>query len=431
MKKLLIAISVLAMLNTVSCGEKKPDLPVPETSESTEDVKIKVASLVDDLSIFKSKIEKKMSCDVEIKFYPYSDETNSLELLNLDMISGENFDVVYSRTEDMQILIDRGYMTDLSPLMEQSETLKKEDFLPNVLAGLEVDGKIPAICNEWKLFTAVAKTSNVGENMESWTPEQAFEAYNNMPEDMTFLYNAFREYDILNYFINRVALDSVDYKNNTCDFSGAFMKTLENLNNLPERQQTECYGDELIKNKALVEDVWLFGINSTLTQQLYAPFGGEDITFVGYPSESGKGYSTDCFSMLAIPETSQHKTQAYEFISFMTNDYLTDGTNIIMYTMPITEKHLQIQLKESKYNASSVNCPQYLPNSTEQVQISDEILDKVVDYVRRVELEPYTSSEVGNIVFTEYHRCFEGETTPQKCADILNDRISIYLSETE
>lgn len=434
MKKILIA--VFAMLTAFSCSEKKQDSSAPETTsgtsvnESEENVKIKVATLVDDISKFKSEIDKGMSCDVEIKYYPYSEETDSLELLNLDMISGENFDVVYSTTEDIHTLIKRGYMTDLSPLMEQSETLKKEDFLPNVLAGLEVDGKIPAICNEWKLFTAVAKTSNVGENMENWTPAQAFEAFNNMPEDMSFLYYGHRKYDQLNYFITRVAADSVDYKNNTCNFSGAFMQTLENLNNLPEFQDYEPDSNALIKNQALVEEVWFFGINSTVTQSLYSYFGGEDITFVGYPSESGKGYTTDCFSMLAIPETSQHKPQAYEFISFMINDYLTNG-NSLTYTMPITEKHLQAQLNESKYNSSSVHCPQYIPETNEQVQISDEALDKFIDYIRNAEFEPYTSDTVDSIVFEEYHKCFAGETTPQKCADILNDRISIYLSETE
>lgn len=266
--------------------------------------------------------------------------------------------------------------------------------------------------------------------MENWTPEQAFEAYNNMPEDMSFLYYGHRKYDKLNYFMERVAVDSVDYKNNTCNFSGAFMETLENLNNLPAFQENESDSNALINNQALVEEVWFFGINSAVAQSLYSYFGGEDITFVGYPSESGKGYTMDCFSMLAIPETSQHKPQAYEFISFMINDYLTNG-NGIMYTMPITERHLKAQLKESKYSGSSVNCPQYIPETNEQVQISDEALDKFVDYVRHVEFEPYTSSEVKSIVFNEYHKCFEGETTPQECADMLNNRISLYLSETE
>jgi len=433
MKKILTAVAVLAMMTTFSCSEKTKNSPAPESSgtssaESSEDVSITVATTID-LSKVKNEILKKMSCDVNIKYYPSSEETDPLELLNLDMISGENFDVIYSTTEDMHTLIKRGYMTDLSPLMEQSETLRKEDFLPNVLAGLDVDGKIPAICHSWQLFTAVAKTSNVGENMENWTPAQAFEAYNNMPEDMNFLYAEYKEYDKLDYFIKRIAIDAVDYDNRTCDFGDAFIKTLENVNNMPKFQKRELDASALIKNQALVKDVWLFGINHVVTQSLYANFGCEDITFVGYPSESGKGYVTNSFSMLAIPEASQHKPQAYEFISFMINDELINTD--INSTLPITEGQLQAQLSKSKYQNSSVRSPQYIPMTNEQVEISDEALDKVVDYIRNVEYEPYTSKEVRDIVSEEYHKCFDGGTTPQKCADILNNRVSLYLSETE
>lgn len=433
MKKLLIFITMLAMLNTVSCSEKNEntDSPAPSLSESDTDsneTPLTVATTID-LSQVKNEIIKKMSCDVDIKYYPYSEETDSFELLYLDMISGDTPDVVYSPTDDISKLVKKGYMTDMYPLMEQSENLKKEDFLPNVLEGLDVNGKLPAICSEWTLFTAAAKTENVGENMENWTPAQAIKTFNNMPEDMTFLYYEWRDYDRENYFIKRVAVDAVDYNNNTCDFGGAFMEMLGNVNNFPPFQTQQIDNDALINNHALVEEVQLFGINSVVAQSLYSYFGGADITFVGYPSESGKGYITETFSMLGIPETSQHKQQGYEFIDLVINDSLINKS--MMYSMPITEKQLTAQLNESKYNSMSVHCPQYLPDGYEQVEISEEALQKIVDYVRNVEFEPYTSDTVENIVFEEYHKCFAGETTPQECADMLDNRVSIYLSESE
>ncbi len=431
MKKLLIFMTMLAMLNTVSCSEKnKDETSAPSVSESSTDsnkTTLTVATTIKLSPAVEKEISKKMNGDVNIKCYPYSEETDSFELLYLDMISGEIPDVVYSITDDMTKLINKGYMADMYPLMEQSETLRKEDFLPNVLAGLDVDGKLPAICNDWQLFTAAAKTENVSENMENWTPAQALKAFNDMPEDMTFLYNEWMEYDKLNYFTKRVAVDSVNYKNNTCDFGGAFMEMLGNINNFPPFQMYDYDNDALINNHALVSEVQLFGINSVVAQ-LYANFGGADMTFVGYPSETGKGYVIDSFSMMGILSTSQNQQQAYEFISLMIND--NSINKAMMYSLPVTEKQLTEQLNASKYSGLSVNCPQYLPNSDEQVQISEEALQKVVNYVRNVEFEPYTSDTVENIVFEEYHKCFAGETTPQECADILNNRVSIYLSET-
>ncbi len=428
MKKILIAVAVLAIMNTFSCSEKK-NSPAPESSgTSSEDVSLTVATTID-LSKVKSQIINNMSCDINIKYYPYSEETDSFELLYLDMISGEDIDVVYSTSDDIAELTNQDYMTDMYPLMEQSETLTKEDFLPNVLAGLEIDGKLPAICDDWQLFTAVAKTENVGENMENWTPAQAFEAFNNMPEDMTFLNNEWQEYDRLNYLIKRVAVDAVDYKNNTCDFGGAFMDMINSVNNLPAFQPYTWGNDALINNHTLVEEVQFFGINSSLSQQLYAWFGGADITFVGYPSESGKGYITDVFSMFGILENSSHKQQGYEFISLMLNN--SSINTDILYSLPITEKQLTEQLNTSKYNNLSVHCPQYLPDSEEQIEMPDEAINQAVDYIRNVEFEPYMSNTVEEIIFEEYHKCFDGETTPQECVDMLNNRVSLYLGETE
>ncbi|MBD5159997.1 MAG: extracellular solute-binding protein [Ruminococcus sp.] len=436
MKKISIIITLLAVLNTCSCGKKTEDVnpPVPTAppveEETSETKTLNVASIMNNFSQVKREIDKKMSCDVNVKFYPGGDDSDPFELFNLDIISGEDIDVVYAGADDMRQFIKNGYMTDLYPIMEQSETLKKEDFLPNVLSGLEVDGKLPAICDNWILSTAVAKTENVGENMENWTPEQALNMFYNMPEDMDFLDSAWREYDLPNYLIKRVAVDAVDYKNNTCDFGGAFLEMLESINNLPEFQPYDPVGnDNLIKNRSLISDVDFFGINASLTQQTYAWFGGADVTFIGYPSETGKGYVTDAFSMLGILETSSEKQEAYEFIELMLNDKSINKGMI--FSMPVTEKNLNDQLKESKYNSMSVHCPQNLPDSNEQIEITDEAIEQAVEYLRNVEFEPYTSEEVERIVLEEYHKCYAGEITPQKCVDNLNNRVSIYLSETE
>ncbi|MCM1507523.1 MAG: extracellular solute-binding protein [Ruminococcus flavefaciens] len=434
MKKILTFIAVLAMLNTYSCSEKKEksNSPAPSVSESSESdgkTTFTIATTLVDVEREKNTIANKMKCDVEVRYYPWSEEKDAFDLLYLDLISGENIDVVYSTSGDMTKLVRNDDLTDIYPLMEQSETLKKEDFLPNILAGLEVDGKLPVICDDWKLFTAVAKTENVGENMENWTPAQAWEAYHNMPEDMAFLGFSHFEYDELNYWINRVAIDAVDYQNNTCDFGGAFMEMLENVNNLPPFQTTYWEDSDFINNHCLVERVDFFGINSTMSQQLCAEFGGADITFVGYPSETGKGYSTDVFSMIGILETSPHKQEGYEFIDFMLHDLSTIKN--MMYSMPVTEKQLKEQLNATKYSGLSINAPQYIYGSGEQITMSEEAKQQVVDYIRRIEFEPYTSDTVDNMVFEEYHKCFAGETTPQQCADILNNRVSLYLSETE
>ena len=465
MKRLLIIAAIFSMLSSISCDENTtpspsvsepygdnsitpslpvdesseddsitPSLPVDESSEDDSEITLTIATTFD-IHNLKSMISKNLNCDVDIKYYPDNEEGEPFEKLYIDMNSGKFPDVIYSDPDNMINLINKNYMTDMYPLMENSETLKKEDFLPNVLEGLDVDGKLPAICDLWELSTAVAKTENVGENMENWTPAEALDIYNNMPEDMNFIdYSHFNydelnhDYDELNYFMRRISVDAVDYKNNTCDFGGVFMEMLGNVKNFPPFDENKTFeNDDLIENRSLVNIIRFFSLDSSLAQQLYFNFGGADITFVGFPSESGKGYVTKTPSMLGIIENSQHKQKSYEFISLMLNNEAINPNPML----PVTEKQLENQLKKSKYDGASINCPQSFPNSNEQVQMPEKAINQAVDYIKNVEFEPYKRSEVDSIISEEYHKCFEGETTPQECADMLNDRVSAYLSEKE
>ena len=76
MKKLLIFITLLATLNTVSCGKKNVDTesPAPYEPESVTDnseTTLNIATTID-LSQVKNEIIKKMGCDVNIKQYPHA-----------------------------------------------------------------------------------------------------------------------------------------------------------------------------------------------------------------------------------------------------------------------------------------------------------------------------------------------------------------------
>ena len=84
------------------------------------------------------------------------------------------------------------------PLMQKQDEhdvdeyggLSRNDFLQNVLVGLTVNGELPAAVNGFFISKAVAKTKFVGEEYTNWTPEQAMEFYENLPEGMAFIDDA-------------------------------------------------------------------------------------------------------------------------------------------------------------------------------------------------------------------------------------------------
>ncbi|MDE5584240.1 MAG: ABC transporter substrate-binding protein [Ruminococcus sp.] len=420
-KKITALLICTLMCATVSCQttEKPNEFPTESVSETeAEEVAINVATLFE-IKEKPEKIAEKLGFGVDINLYKGE---KSFESLILDILSGNQPDVVWVAHEDMLNLISNNYMADMCPLMEHSESLKKEDFLPNVISGLEKNGEIPALCPRFSIHTAVAKTANVGENAENWTVKEALDKFRSMPEDVNFLAFEHRAYDRVNYFLKRVSLDSVDYENSKCNFGGAFFETLGNVMNFPEfSDKNTPETDDLLNDRAIVEEVHIDGLVNGLNQYLYAYFGGEDITFVGYPSESGKGYRTEIQSMLGILGTSTHKSEAYEFIAMMIND------DSEPFGIPVTEKLFNQQLNRSKYEGMSINAPVTLFDK--EFTISEKCLNQTVEYIRGVEFEPYTSKEVDNIIREEYHKAFSGESTAQECTDMLNNRVNIYLNE--
>lgn len=423
MKKVIIGVSIFLMLNAFSCEKKSETESFPEVSG--EPVTITLATF-DNMSQTEKNLLTKMSeqnINVEIRFYEGTDTSNPTKMLNLDMISGDCPDVLYVPTQTMRNCIKAGYMSDMSPLLENSPTLSKSDFLPNVIEGLEIDGKIPAVCDGFILSTAVAKTEIVGD-AENWTPKQAVDLYSSMPEDTAFLSYSNRLLDVSYYLTERLAIDAVDYQNNNCNFSGEYKKMLDFIEKNPKIMEN---GYIVPPENAFIKEVTIFGIDNSISLQVFADFQGENVTFIGYPSETGKGYITEACGMFGIPESCPHKSEAFELISLMMSDI--SANSYLRMGIPALEKRVQDDLKISKYTQSSINCPVNICG--EEVQMPEEKIQEVIEYIKNINFNPYElDKEINDIIRQEFWKFLEGEVSPQECTNTLDNRISLYLSET-
>ena len=65
--------------------------------------------------------------------------------------------------------------------MEAEGSFNKEDFFPNVLSALEVDGKLYAACAGFAVQTVAGASSVVGDT-PGWTYDDYYAALATMPE---------------------------------------------------------------------------------------------------------------------------------------------------------------------------------------------------------------------------------------------------------
>ncbi|MDO4864823.1 MAG: extracellular solute-binding protein, partial [Ruminococcus sp.] len=256
---------------------------------------------------------------VEVVRYKFDEDDlhgdSSVSRLSMDILAGKAPDVISASPFQLDKFRRNGYLTDLSPLMDSGVGMRREDFLDSVIESVDIDGEIDIIYPAFVVYTAAAKTELVGADSENWTVRQAMDAYDSFGGD--FLSDMFTKYDIRHYFFKGVMMDSIDCKAHTCDFDNTLVPVLDFLTALPpmEKRFDDPNVGQIHNNTALVKELPINGINNFYAQLVLMDFQNEQMTFVGYPTNNGRGSYTDVTGGFAIMTNSPHKEEAWGAIS--------------------------------------------------------------------------------------------------------------------
>lgn len=77
--------------------------------------------------------------------------------------------------------VEKGLLEDLSPYLEGSIALDREDFLENALEGYTVGGKLAGIPVEFILYAVGGRASQVG-GLTNWSMEDVYDLLQQYPE---------------------------------------------------------------------------------------------------------------------------------------------------------------------------------------------------------------------------------------------------------
>ncbi|SEK28712.1 ABC-type glycerol-3-phosphate transport system, substrate-binding protein [Ruminococcus sp. YRD2003] len=402
------------------------------------------------------RIEKLNKSDspytVEIKHYEFDEDDyngdTSISRLSMDILAGKAPDVVSAAPFQLDKFSRHGYLTDLSPLMDSGSGIVKSDLLDNVMESVNEDGKTNVIYPAFDVYTAAAKPEFVGDK-ENWTVDEAIAAYNSFSGD--FLADMFTKYDIRHYFFNGVMLDSIDCKSHTCDLDSSLVPVLDFLTQLPPMEKRLGDGTAIIgqihDNSALVKEQQISGINQFYASEILRTFGNEPMTFVGYPTNNGKGSYAEISCGFGIMENSKHKEEAWQAISelFFSDDFQREISDY-SYGVPVRKNTLESLLHPettsditSAEDASAGAKPPFdtsitasveVPNG-ELMRLNSEQIRQLGDFLENLEIDPFVDPAMEQIIKEESDYVFEGERTIDQCVNILQNRIELYLSESQ
>lgn len=377
-------------------------------------------------------------------------EYESVERLNLDMVSGNLPDLLMAEGLPMNSYIAKGLIADVNPLIEGDEELSQTEFLENVFDAYSVDGKLMYVVPSFGLHAMVARTDIVGEGGD-WSMERMCEVLAGMQADAQLLDGLNRDVfmeKVMEYRGN----DFIDPETGSCSFdSPEFIEIMKYAYTLPEerRYAGEESGEgeyelQYLKERTLLMELSVWSFSRDVTEPLYYKLNGYlggDYVFVGFPGDSGKaaGSGTGALiygeNLMALLAQSENPDGAWDFArSYLTEEYQSGLKSGLPVNKRIFEEWAKEETRRAYYteNGEKVEHDLTLYQNGEAAVVpplSQEQLDELVTYMESAAKPPFEDANVLNIISEEMGSLFAGDKKAEDVASIIQSRVQMYVQE--
>jgi ABC-type glycerol-3-phosphate transport system substrate-binding protein len=337
----------------------------------------------------------------------------SMEELNLKLLSGDAPDIIdwntaagLEDTPSMALYAQRGYLADLEPFIDQDPELSQSDFIPNILAlAKQRTGGLYALPLDFHFTTLTGPTEYV-EEYSTWTISDLLDLAANLPEDTILLETT--QSEMLDTLLRTDIGDFVDISTGTCDFQNQeFYDLLTLCRDYFPAEYSETGG-----KTALFQSVSALGRMGNFAADVLQNLEAQGQTLVGYPGAGGSGVSIVFGDEYAICALGQEQAGAWEFLrTLYLYDFQRNNTGIFS---PVRQDALDD--REDQFLEVNGSCTQAESQAARQL-IYDVANVRIND------------SPVVPMVEEEAAAFFSGDKTAQEVAQILQNRVEIYLGE--
>lgn len=346
-----------------------------------------------------------------------------------EITSGKGPDMLWVSMEDMHILQEKGVLQDLTMIIPQKI---REQIYPGIIQAGTVDGCY--VGQGFEGFAWVLMTPDVVWEDEQWTSEQMLD----LLEDNQQIKGLFADpnyYTGDSFLLNQkkmtLYLDNssfLDLEAGKCDFiNDDFIELLEVLKNYSGNKKFQESGIDRIKEGeflAMQVGISDMGIFSQVMAQ-YDDF----CHFVGYPNQTeGVGYWGHS-EFLVINKQSEHMEEIKEFMEYLLS-YELQRKASCNYVRQDCVRDSIVYLESSdaymlKYEESSEGGGLGLVSRPD----GNSYLEEYLEFLNNCEARPYYSDMIDTIVAEEMAGFAEGNRTARKTAEIIQNRVQLYLDE--
>lgn len=391
----------------------------------------------------------KRSDKYRIEVREYGDDSTDMEekitMMNTDLTGANPPDIIdlsYCQLS-LEELIAAGVVEDITSYLEADDTIKREDYVENVMKAYERDGKLYAIMPCYGIDTMIGRVSDVGTG-NSWTLDDMIALMDSKGPDVEIL-----QYVNKNYMLYTMCKANqglfVDEENGTCDFSGEeFKKILEFANRFPAEANYDENGPteiEKLRNGQLL--LLERPVTSVSMYQMYEYEFGEPVNFIGYPTFGSTGLILEPNSTtVAMHAASEHKEGVWEFIRFNLTKDRQEKLGTANGGFPVLksalDKMLESDMEEEYYTDADGN-KQRTSKSTwstgdftvEVYAATQEQVDRVREMIETAQPDIGMDEQIEAIIKDEAQAYFDGQKSAEDVAGLVQNRVQTYLDETK
>ncbi|MDE7250934.1 MAG: extracellular solute-binding protein [Lachnospiraceae bacterium] len=428
MKKGIILLLILALCLS-SCGNKETQGPVVLVLATFQEG----PELHKQVEIFN---QNHRDYQIEIKSYQRANvsEEDGIAKIQREIIAGNGPDLIdfgdeYSNTDVMG-----GYTEDLIPYLDGDW----EKYFTNILDSLCYKDCLYAIPTWFSLDTFAGSKEALG-GRERWNIQEMMACYDEQPEGV-MLYPGETRYNVLNRILTGSMEYYIDWESGTCSFDQEeFGQILSFSASFPEGLELDddfSVKQAFLDGKALIIPTHIMGIYDIADAEYI--FGSTDISYIGYPVEGVSGTVISPKSpVLAISGKSKHKEICWEFIS----QYL-DVEYQKKLGLPINRAAMEEKLTQSLETEYEIVDGEKKPVAKSQVLIAgddqpqdiycltEEQAQRLMQLIESTQINDAFDYHLYRIIMDEVDSYFSGDKTLEEVTEIIQNKASIYVSES-
>lgn len=353
--------------------------------------------------------------------------------LYYSLLKGEGPDIFNVNSMGIPNFAAKGIFEDLTPYFEKSDVVQKGDILPSILGTWTLNGEIVCMFPSYIIRGFLVKKGITDQGV--WTPDQYLRLAEENPDslltadDPVFFHNE--------VFYNCIYADLPDYadwQTGQCHLDDPeFISMIDRIQNLnpPELMQeslTTSDGKVHTFQVAVIgqdENDFYNGLLLTKGFSLYSLVSYQKVVdfcdfaeIAGYPTNGQEPYyNIWADTPLAINSASQVKDGAWDFLEFL----LSEPYQSSLDSFPVRQDSFEKYLGRTEFH-----------RGMDIVQFTEEELDALRDLVTDLHWNNTTTGrDMLPLITEEIEAVWAGDKTPEAAAHIMQNRVSLFLSEQQ